>query len=202
MINCFLPRLDISSVISFSSGKKKKKNQFYLFLPYPWRILQQIIYPGWDRKTVLHSFLSVISYFLCKKDYFQEQFQSNEYYCPRSSPCTHINITPKRPRRDLSFQYFPQAIFSDFWCILYFHRSHYHLSLPTDFLQGSESPAISIIPISACFGAATTSQCFDAQKCFAVKFYLLRILTTFAIFKKWDKTISEVLTKAGDTFVN
>lgn len=86
--------------------------------------------------------------------------------------------------------------------MLYFQRSHYHLCLPTDFLRGSESPAISAIPISGWFGAATTSQRFDAQKCFAVKFYILRILTTFAIFKKWDKTISEVLTKAGDTFVN
>lgn len=86
--------------------------------------------------------------------------------------------------------------------MLYFHRSHYHLSLPTDFLWGSESPAISAIPVNGWFGAATTSQCFDAQKCFAVKFYILRILTTFAIFKKWDKTISEVLINAGDTFVN
>lgn len=57
-------------------------------------------------------------------------------------------------------------------------------------------------PRNGRFGAATTSQCFDAQKCFAVKFYILKILTTFAILKKWDKTISEVVTKAGDTFVN
>lgn len=58
------------------------------------------------------------------------------------------------------------------------------------------------IPVSVKFGAATTSQCFDVQKCSVMKFFTLKILTTFATFKKWDKTISEVVTKAGDTFVN
>lgn len=119
----------------------------------------------------------------------------------------HLLATYKHhPPRDLweivLFSISHKLFSATFGSILYFHGSHYHLSLFTDFLQGSESPVISAIPISGWFGAATTSQCFDAQKCFEVKFYLLRILTTFAIFKKWDKTISEVLTKAGDTFVN